>query len=168
MYKAVNGYEGIYEVNELGQVRSVDRVVEYKNGSTRKFKGRELKPAMNRDGYAVVGLSKNGIGKTMTVHKLVAETFLPNPENFPEVHHKNHNRADNRAENLQWTSRAEQFDDHYKAAHGTRLRLVGNGIDKVFISSHEVERELGIDYSHALKVAKGKYKQAKGYRIFFA
>ena len=53
-------------------------------------------------------------------------------------------------------------------AKGTKLRVVGHGIDKIFISSYEVQRELGIDQSSALKVTKGVYKQAKGYKIYFA
>lgn len=172
MYKAVKGYEGFYEVNELGQVRSVDRMVEYKNGRIRKFNGKELKPFMDKGGYAWVHLSKNGVYKRASVHRLVAGAFVPNPDNLPEVHHKNHDRKDNRVENLAWVSRAEQMDDHLRAAVskalGVRLRVVGHGIDKVFISSMAVQRELGIHNSNVLRVAKGERKQAKGYKIFFA
>ena len=168
MFKAVKGFEGFYEVDELGRVRSVDRIVELQNGGTRKFKGRELKPAKDSGGYAMVNLSKNGITKMMKVHRMVAEAFVPNPENLPEIHHINHVRNDNRTENLRWVTRAEQMDEHLRAAKGTKLRVVGHDIDKMFISSHEVERELGVNHSDALKVAKGIYKQAKGYRIFFA
>ncbi len=172
MYKSIKGYEGIYEVSELGQVRSVDRIAKLKNGGTRKLNGKELKPSMDKGGYAIVILHKNGVAKTCHVHRLVAKTFLPNPDNLPEVHHKNHDIKDNRMQNLQWVTRAEQIDDHLRSAiskaMGVRLRVVGHGIDKIFISAHEVERELGIDNSTALKVAKGKFKQAKGYRIYFA
>ena len=176
MYKAIRGYEGIYEVNELGRVRSVDRIVNGKNGSTRKCKGRELKPKMNKGGYPIVNLSKNGISKTMTVHRLVAETFVPNFDNLPQVHHKNHDKKDNRVKNLAWVTRAEQFDEHWTKSQskaqprtrGTRLHVIGNEIDKIFISAHEVERELGIPSNNALLVAKGKLKQAKGYKIYFA
>lgn len=168
MYKSIKGYEGIYEVSKLGKVRSVDRTVECKDGSIRKYKGKELRPSMNKDGYAMVTLRKNGVAKNCQVHRLVAGTFLPNPDNLPEVHHKNHDIKDNRVENLQWVSRAEQRDDHWRAAKGTRLRVVGNGIDKIYNSSMEVEREIGINQSDALKVAKGKFKQAKGYKIYLA
>ena len=172
MYKAIKGYEGIYEVNEFGQVRSVDRIVEYKNGKIVNYKGKELKILMDKDGYATVRLSKNCIYKTMKVHRLVAEAFLPNPDNLPQVHHINHERNDNRACNLKWVSKAEQIDDHLRAAvskaQGTRLRVVGHGIDKIFISAHEVERELGVANTYVLKVAKGVFKQAKGYKIYFA
>lgn len=73
---------------------------------------------------------------------------------------------------MQWVSKAEQRDDHWTKAQskakGTRLRVVGNGIDKIFISAQEVERELGVSNSNALLVAKGIRKQAKGYKIYFA
>ena len=172
MYKPIKGYEGIYEISESGKIRSLDRKVEYKDGSARKRKGKELKQVANQDGYAIVQLSKNGVAKTFQVHRLVARTFLPNPENLPEVHHKNHNKEDNRVENLKWVTSAEQRDEHWTKAQsktrGTRLRVVGHGIDKIYNSSHEVERELGISQPYVSDTANGKYKQAKGYKIDFA
>lgn len=172
MYKSIKGYEGIYEINELGKIRSIDRKIKLQNGGTRKLKGKELKPSMDKGGYALVELSKNGVHKMMKVHRLVADAFLPNPNNLPQVHHKNHDRKDNRVQNLKWVTNAEQIDDHLRAAiskaNGTRLHVVGHGIDKIFISSMEVERELGIFNSTALMVAKGIYKQSKGYKIYFA
>ena len=172
MYKAIKGYEGIYEVNELGKVRSVDRTVEYKDGRIRKYNGKELKLNIDRGGYAMVILSKNDVRKMMKVHRLVAGAFIPNPDNLPEIHHINHDRTDNRVENLQWVTSSEQKDYHWIAAqsktNGVRLRVVGHGIDKIFISAHEVKRELGIDRKSAMKVAKGEFKQIKGYKIYFA
>lgn len=172
MYKSIKGYDGIYEVSELGKIRSVDRIVECKDGSTRKRKGKELKLQMNNKGYAIVRLNKNGIYKTQSVHRLIAEAFLPNPDNLPQIHHLNHDRKDNRACNLQWVSKAEQRDEHWTKAQskakGIRLRVVGHGIDKIYNSAHEVERELGVDRNCARKVARGIYKKSKGYRIYFA
>ena len=172
MYKPIKGFEGFYEINELGQIRSVDRIVECKDGRIRKYKGKELKLQKNQYGYGTVLLRKNGVAKTFQVHRLVARTFLPNPENLPEVHHKNHNKEDNRVENLKWVTSAEQRDEHWTKAQsktrGTRLRVVGHGIDKIYNSSHEVERELGISQPYVSDTANGKYKQAKGYKIDFA
>lgn len=167
MYKSIKGYEGIYEVNEIGKIRSIDRKVKSKNGRTIHYKGKELKLKMNKDGYLNVNLNKNGISKTWRVHRLVAETFLQNPDNLPEIHHKNHDRRDNRVENLAWVTRAEQMDEHLRAAKGTKLRVVGHGIDKIFISTKAVQRELGVADTYVLNTAKGKFKQAKGYKIYF-
>ena len=168
MYKAIKGYDGIYEVNELGQVRSIDRIVKSKNGRTMHYKGKELKPAINQDGYSMVLLSKNGITKMRKVHRLVADAFIPNPDNLPEIHHLNHDRKDNRIQNLAWVTITEQRDEHWRAAKGTKLRVVGHGIDKIFISAMAVQRELGISNSYVSMVANGIRKQAKGYRIYFA
>lgn len=168
MYKSIKGYEGIYEINELGKIRSIDRKVKSKDGKIMKFKGKDLKPLMDKKGYAIVRLCKNGVAKTLKVHRLVADAFLPNPDNLPQIHHKNHDRKDNRIQNLAWVTVAEQRDDHWRAARGTMLRVVGHGIDKIFISAHEVKRELGITPTNALQTAKGIYKQSNGYRIYFA
>ena len=152
----------------MGKIRSVDRMVECKDGSIRKYKGKELKPSMDQGGYAIVQLHKNGVTKTCNFHRLVAKTFVPNPDSLPEVHHKNHDRKDNRSHNLAWVSRSEQRDNHWRAAKGIKLRVVGHGIDKIFISAKEVERELGFSSTSAINVAKGKFKQIKGYKIYFA
>ena len=167
MYKSIKGYEGIYEVNEIGKIRSIDRKVKSKNDRTIHYKGKELKLKMNKDGYLNVNLNKNGISKTWRVHRLAAETFLQNPDNLPEIHHKNHDRRDNRVENLAWVTRAEQMDEHLRTAKGTKLRVVGHGIDKIFISALAVQRELGVADTYVLNTAKGKFKQAKGYKIYF-
>ena len=171
MYKAIKGYEGVYEINEFGKIRSIDRIVKYQDGRIRKYKSKELKLMMDKDGYFIIGLHKNGNTKTWRVHRLVAETFLKNPNNFSQIHHINHDIKDNRLTNLMWVNENGQRDEHWRIAQskirGTRLRVVGNGIDKIYNSSREVERELGIANTNAMKVAKGVYKQAKGYKIYF-
>lgn len=167
MYKTIKGYEGIYEINELGKVRSADRIVNSKDERTMHYKGKELKQSIDQGGYAIITLYKNGVAKTFRVHRLVAETFLPNPDNLPQIHHLNHDRKDNRIQNLAWATITEQRDEHWRAAKGTKLRVVGHGIDKIFISAKAVQRELGIADTNALMVAKGKYKQIKGYKIYF-
>ena len=94
---------------------------------------------IDKDGYLIVGLSKRSCSKRLRVHRLVAEAFLPNPDNLTQIHHLNHDRKDNRIQNLMWVSKAGHRDEHWRAAQskirGTRIRVVGNGIDKIFNSS---------------------------------
>lgn len=172
MYKEIKGYEGVYEINELGQIRSVDRTIYYQDGRVRKYKGKTLKLMTDKDGYFIIGLHKNGISKTWRVHRLVADTFLPNPENFNQIYHINHDIQDNDLQNLMWVDELGQRDEHWRKTQskirGTKLRVIGNGIDKIYNSSREVERELGLDNTSVMKVAKGIYKQLKGYKVYFA
>lgn len=112
-------YEGWYEVSNLGRVRSIDRSIVDSRGITRFCKGQILKPApTSPKGYLGVMLCKNGIGKTKKIHRLVAETFIPNPEDLPEVNHKDENTLNNNIDNLEWVS------SQYNINYGTRLERI--------------------------------------------
>lgn len=103
-WKAIAGYEGAYEVSDLGRVRSVDRVVIRSTGIAQRNRGVILVQAKLKGNYLGVALSRNGIGRTIAVHLLVARAFIPNPENLPEVDHRNRIRTDNAAANLRWAT----------------------------------------------------------------
>lgn len=106
-WKPVVGYEGLYEVSNWGRVKSL------------KFgKERILKPCTNRYGYLFVKLCKDGKVKPFTVHRLVAEAFLPNPDNLPQVNHKDENKQNNIVSNLEWCSA------QYNNTYGTRIERV--------------------------------------------
>lgn len=112
-YKYVKGYEDCYIVHDDGRVESLDRYVEkkYKSGKVCKnfIKGRLLKHVINNRGYHCVNLYKNGVNKRFLVSRLVAQAFIPNPNNLPEVDHIDENKDNNRVGNLQWCTR--QFNN---------------------------------------------------------
>ncbi len=100
-WKPIKGYEGLYEVSNLGNLRSLDRHV--MNGNQyRLLKGKPKKPSPDSDGYLITNLSKNGQVKTYFVHRLVAEAFIPNPNVLPFIDHINTVKDDNKVENLRW------------------------------------------------------------------
>lgn len=104
----VKGYEGLYEVGSCGTVRSVDRSIIGRDGKTYPRKGRNLRQSLHKDvEYPVVSLWKDNIGTSFYVHRLVAETHVTNPENKPEVNHKDGVRTNNSKSNLEWVTRSE-------------------------------------------------------------
>jgi len=102
IWKVVIGYEGLYQVSNFGNVKSL--------GNEFSRKERLLKPSLQSKGYFNVVLQKNGKRKTVLVHRLVAEHFIPNIKNKPQVNHINGIKTDNRAENLEWLSHRENLD----------------------------------------------------------
>lgn len=107
IWKPVVGYEGLYEVSNFGRVKSLN-CYNYKEP-------RIMKLGKRPDGYLSVGLSKNNTQKTKTVHRLVAEAFIPNPNNLEMVNHRDEDRTNNHVENLEWCTRA------YNQLHSLKL-----------------------------------------------
>lgn len=111
----IKGYEGLYKISNLGRVKSLNR--KYKNqygefGNKKEFIKTQKISCFNKEekqkkGYYVVNLAKDDRGKWIRVHRLVAEAFIPNPENKKEVNHKDGNKLNNKADNLEWVSHQE-------------------------------------------------------------
>lgn len=101
IWRDIKGYEGLYQVSNLGNVKSLT----YKN--TKQIRNR--RPYKNKNGYLRVELSKNGKKKKVSIHRLVAQAFILNTDNKPEVNHKNGIKADNRADNLEWVEPKENI-----------------------------------------------------------
>lgn len=98
VWKNIHGYEGQYQVSNLGRVKSLDRI----DARGWKRKGKIIKATANQDGYLVVGLTKNNFHKKFFVHRLVAKEFIPNPNNHPIINHKDEDKSNNNLENLEW------------------------------------------------------------------
>lgn len=109
IWKDIEGYEGLYQVSNLGRVKSLPRKVVGLNNVIQNFKGKILKQHKDKKGYLRVALSKNNKIKLKQVHRLVAEAFIPNPENKPTVNHKFGIKSDNRVSQLEWNSYREQI-----------------------------------------------------------
>lgn len=110
VWQDVDGYEGLYQVSNLGRVKSLKRIdtKPYKDGfRTHIVNERILKPFATRTGYLLVKLTKDKKEKSYQVHRLVAIAFIPNPENKPQINHKNGKREDNNLLNLEWVTASE-------------------------------------------------------------
>lgn len=116
IWKAVSGYEGIYEVSNIGNVRSLDRITLRNDGVEIKTKGKVLTRTLNQDGYPTVHLSRNGFSERVTVHVLVARAFVGNPLGLKEVNHKDFDRTNSNADNLEWVEHGDNV--RYSIAAG--------------------------------------------------
>lgn len=117
IWKDIKGFEGLYQVSNLGNVKSFRQSSKY--GKPKEFL---LKPSVANTGYCQITLYGNGSRKKFLIHRLVAEAFLENPDNLPNVNHKDENRTNNHVENLEWCTTA--YNNRYGTA---RIR----GADKV-------------------------------------
>jgi hypothetical protein len=109
IWKNVKGFEGYYEVSNIGRVRRKKGKTIYKDGRVAFFPQTILKQSENKKGYFRVYLSKNSKKYTKTVHRIVAETFIPNPKNKKTVNHIDCNKKNNKIENLEWLTNKENM-----------------------------------------------------------
>lgn len=107
IWKDIKGYEGLYQISNLGNVKSVKRRIKYSNGTIVSYPEKILKGFISTSGYKAVDLYENKKKKKFYIHRLVAEAFVDNPLNKPEVNHINENKLDNRFENLEWCTSSE-------------------------------------------------------------
>lgn len=166
-WRPVVGYEGLYEVSDLGNVRSMARCVDNGRGWKRPYRAKEKALQKNNHGYLIVGLYSKGKAKLMSVHRLVAEAFIPNPENKAEVNHIDGNKTNNCVWNLEWATRTENachsvnvLKKNPSIAKRKAVRHIETG--KVYPSLRAAEAETGIWASGICRVAQGKAPSASG------
>jgi len=164
-WKAVKGYEGIYEVSNLGNVRSLDRF----DSAGRELKGRIMKLTNSR-GYLQVWLCKNGKKKMFKAHRLVAIAFIENPDNLPHAGHQDDDKLKNNVNNLYWTDAKENNTHNGRHLRGAAKKSKevfqydkNNNFLKRFTSAAEIQRQLGYGRGDIGECCKGKYKTAYGY-----
>lgn len=150
VWKDIKDYEGLYQVSNLGRVRSLDRI----DVIGRKIKGFYIKTNVDNGDYQRLNLYKNNNKKSYNVHRLVAEAFIPNPDSKTTVNHINHNRTDNRVENLEWATPSEQNDEiRNKKASDSLKKTYWNKVPSIRIngvlyqSRREASRQLGFNKS---------------------
>lgn len=157
IWKDIKGYEGMYQVSNLGRVKRVTT-------------GRILKSGKNRGGYLYVNLCKQRVVSNKRIHRLVAEAFIPNPQNKPQVNHVDEDKTNNRVDNFEWVTATENNN------HGTHNDRVSKtlsipiiatnlttGESTKFNSGKECARQLGLNAGHITSVLKGRLKQTGGY-----
>lgn len=156
-WRKIVGYEGLYEVSSFGRVRSLDRFY------YRLHKGKFLSPTKDRYGYLTVTLNCNGKSKTIKIHRLVAQAFLPNPDNLPQVNHKDEVKSNNCVENLEWC------DGKYNVNYGTRQERYRNTmLEKGHwsgLSREEYEKKRYQENKDKRKDSQRKYYQKNKDRI---
>ena len=123
IWKDIQGYEGFYQISNLGNVKSLERVVDKGNGILQHRKERIMNKRESVDGYYIAKLNVNKKSTSIAVHILVARHFIDNPNNYPEVNHKDCNRKNNQVDNLEWCTHQQNVEHskqlgHYKTKSG--------------------------------------------------
>lgn len=174
IWKPISGYKGLYEVSNMGRVRSLTRFRKGAYGCFEKVYGRIMK-GINNFGYLRVCLSKDKVRRLYSIHRLVANAFIPNPKHYNQINHKNEVKTDNRACNLEWC------DARYNNTYGTKLirNAIGRSrpviqYDKTgekvgeYFGIAEASRQTKISEDNIRQSCKGRHEYAGGYKWRYA
>lgn len=145
---SVKGFEGVYEISNHGRVRSVDRINVNSKGVTRTDKGKTLKLVDRGNEYLFVSLSKNNKKYNFSIHIGVAVHFVPNPENKPEVNHKDGNKQNNHWTNLEWSTSSENSIHAYENNLRFATKGESHGLSKLTESQVLEIRSLAIESTY--------------------
>ena len=178
IWKDIPGYEGLYQVSNIGNIKSLDRLI--KDGNHyRKIKGKNIKKVISVGGYYRVHLSKNGLTKLYRVNRLVAQAFIPNPNNYEYVLHKIavSDGGTNEVSNLYWGTAKDNILDELRDRHHpwqkrgkynkNSKKIIQFNLKNEYIKQWEciceINRQLKIPKNSIIKCCQGIYKKAGGY-----
>ena len=159
IWKDIKGYEGLYQISNLGNVKSISKKV------------KKLKPFNDKDGYKLVNLYKNKKIKQVRVHRLVGINFIPNPNNLPQINHKDEDKSNNIVSNLEWVSLIDNCN------YGTRNQRISKRVNQYDLKGNfirtwdsiiQIEKEMNIFHSRIIEACKGQRKQIGGYKWRYA
>jgi hypothetical protein len=155
-WRDVAGYEGKYQVSNMGRVKSVARMVKRAKATSacHPINERIRKQATDKKGYKRVGLMKDGKLVTEKVHRLVSIAFIPNPHNLPQVNHINGAKDDNRAENLEWADNSKNQIHAYKK--GLNYNKKGSESNRATLTVKQVEHIRSLKYYRGLYAEYGR------------
>ena len=170
VWKDVKGYEGLYQVSNLGNIKSLERYT-----STGNYVEERMLKQRIHSGYYRVNLSRDGTQRTISIHRIVALAFISNPNNYNVINHKDENKENNSIDNLEWCTNL------YNLTYGTaierrvkekkkeiaQLDMLGNLL-RYWHGAIDVQNELGYNQGNIIKCAKGKIKYSNGYKWKYA
>ena len=185
VWKDVVGYEGLYQVSNLGHIRSLDHYVAHHTAGMALRKGRVLKPAFDGH-YLSIGLSKDNKAKSTRIHRIVAEAFLPNPDKLSDVDHIDCDKTNNRVDNLRWCSHAdnmhfakenhcmrsipyaERSEWYRERSAAARRKPVIRSDGKWYKSTTDAAKDLGVSRGAVSHVLCGLTERCQGYSFSYA
>lgn len=174
IWKDIPDYEGYYQVSNFGNFRSLKRLIKYKSYGIRLYPAKNLLTETTKDNYQRIVLMKDGIKHRFMAHILVAKTFIPNPDNKPEVNHIDGNKSNNVVSNLEWVTASEN------TLHAIRIGLCNPYINipsnskavkcldtqEIFKSIHKAAIWLGVNTTSLSRSIKGN-RSCKGKTFVF-
>lgn len=170
-WKDIKDYEGLYQVSNMGRIRSLDRLVKGGYGCQKLIKGKIIKPYEAPSGYYKLSLYSHRKREMVYVHKTVAENWLPNPDNLPCINHKDENKKNNSVDNLEWCSysynntyNGKQKITAEKTSKAVYQYSLSGELIKEWKSTMDIQRSTGYLNGNIGKACRGKYKQAYGFK----
>lgn len=171
VWKDVKGYEGVYQISNLGEIKRLSYSIIRNNGYKQSWKEKKLKPTKDAGGYLGIrsGTKKNGKSYTLRIHRLVAEAFIPNPNRYNYINHIDGNKQNNRVNNLEWCTHEYNIKKAWEdgLCDGLKKKINQYDLNGNFIASYpsirEAERKTGVRNTGINGCLHNVYKSSGGF-----